>query len=272
MRIPTVSDPDPARVDTARFDEFLAELEAQFPLLHERLELTRIPTHALLFRWAGRAAERPVVLMAHLDVVPVDDGALAAPAVRRDHRRRRDLGPRHPRRQGQPGRDLRGRRDAPRAGLHPGAGRVAVVRLRRGGVRHRRAARRRRAGTPRRAAVVRPRRGRGDRPRGVPRRGRPDRRHRGHREGHHLARAARRGRGGHASTPARMGPTARLARAILRLERSPLPAHTPSRPSSCSGGSPRTRRSRCARCSRTPAGCAPSSPAPCSPPAPRPRR
>jgi carboxypeptidase PM20D1 len=36
------------------------------------------------------------------------------------------------------------------------------------------------------------------------------------------------GRGGHASTPSRMGPTARLARAILRLDREPFPARTPA--------------------------------------------
>ena len=35
------------------------------------------------------------------------------------------------------------------------------------------------------------------------------------------------GRGGHASTPARMGPTARLARAITRLDRSPMPRQPP---------------------------------------------
>jgi carboxypeptidase PM20D1 len=35
------------------------------------------------------------------------------------------------------------------------------------------------------------------------------------------------GRGGHASTPARHGPTARLARAITRLDRHPMPAHVP---------------------------------------------
>jgi len=36
------------------------------------------------------------------------------------------------------------------------------------------------------------------------------------------------GRGGHASTPARNGPTARLARAILRVESSPFPASAPA--------------------------------------------
>ncbi len=35
------------------------------------------------------------------------------------------------------------------------------------------------------------------------------------------------GRGGHASTPARNGPTARLARAILRVDRHPMPASGP---------------------------------------------
>ncbi|MBZ5737845.1 M20/M25/M40 family metallo-hydrolase [Nocardioides mangrovi] len=75
IRIPTVSHRDPGRVDTAAFDAFGAELARQFPLLHERLELTRIDTHGLLFHWAGRSAERPVVLMAHLDVVPVEEDA-----------------------------------------------------------------------------------------------------------------------------------------------------------------------------------------------------
>ncbi len=57
------------------------------------------------------------------------------------------------------------------------------------------------------------------------------------------------GRGGHASTPARMGPTARLARAITRLDRSPMPTQPARRrPSSCSGGSRRTPRSPCGRC------------------------
>jgi len=44
VRIPTVSNRDPALVDTDAFDRLLVELEHQFPLLHERLELTRIPS------------------------------------------------------------------------------------------------------------------------------------------------------------------------------------------------------------------------------------
>ena len=75
VRIPTVSDRDPGRVDTDAFDRLLEELRAQFPRLHEHLELTRIGSHGLLFRWPGRSDTHPVVLMAHLDVVPVDESA-----------------------------------------------------------------------------------------------------------------------------------------------------------------------------------------------------
>ena len=75
VRIPTVSNRDPDLIDVAAFDEFVAELARQFPVLHERLQLTRIDTHGLLFHWAGRSSDRPVVLMAHLDVVPVEEDA-----------------------------------------------------------------------------------------------------------------------------------------------------------------------------------------------------
>ncbi len=75
IRIPTVSHRQPELIDVAAFDRFLDELAGAFPLLHERLELTRIAGHGLLFRWPGRSHDRPVVLMAHLDVVPIDEAA-----------------------------------------------------------------------------------------------------------------------------------------------------------------------------------------------------
>ena len=73
--IPTVSDRDPAKVDAAEFDRFLTEHERLFPRLYAALELTRVGAHGLLFRWPGAGDSRPVVLMAHLDVVPVDESA-----------------------------------------------------------------------------------------------------------------------------------------------------------------------------------------------------
>lgn len=71
IRIPTVSDRDPSRVDAAAFVEFGRELARRYPLLHE-LERTSIAEHGLLVHWPGASDERPVVLMAHLDVVPVE--------------------------------------------------------------------------------------------------------------------------------------------------------------------------------------------------------
>ncbi len=75
IRIPTVSDEDESRIDPGPFVEFVAELERRFPLLHRRLTRHRVLEHSLLFHWEGASSERPVVLMAHIDVVPIDASA-----------------------------------------------------------------------------------------------------------------------------------------------------------------------------------------------------
>ena len=73
IRIPTVSDRDPDHEDRAAFAALLDELRVRFPRLHDACEVERISGDALLVRWVGRTPEAPVVLMAHLDVVPGDD-------------------------------------------------------------------------------------------------------------------------------------------------------------------------------------------------------
>ena len=85
----------------------------RFPLLHDRLELTRVDTHGLLFRWAGASADEA----GGADGAPrrrAGRGDVAAPGLRRRHRRRHHLGPRHARRQGLRRRHLRRGRDAAR--------------------------------------------------------------------------------------------------------------------------------------------------------------
>src|SRR5918995_6670914 len=73
IRLPTVSAELDAR-GIQPFEEFVALLAELYPLVHARLELERITEFGLLFRWAGMtASESPVVLMAHYDVVPVDE-------------------------------------------------------------------------------------------------------------------------------------------------------------------------------------------------------
>src|SRR6476469_5495369 len=75
IRIPTVSHPDESAIDATQFEELARVLAKSFPLLHERLSLVRVREHSLLLRWEGASAADPVVLMAHLDVVPVDETA-----------------------------------------------------------------------------------------------------------------------------------------------------------------------------------------------------
>ena len=70
LRIPTVSHPDESLVDWARFDEFVDALRELYPRTHETLAVERVAGHSLLYRWAGREPGDPVVLMAHMDVVP----------------------------------------------------------------------------------------------------------------------------------------------------------------------------------------------------------
>lgn len=68
--IETVSHRDRSLTDPAPFDLFLAELARLFPRLHTELDVSRVDGHGLLVHWPGAGSEHPVVLMAHLDVVP----------------------------------------------------------------------------------------------------------------------------------------------------------------------------------------------------------
>jgi carboxypeptidase PM20D1 len=71
IRIPTVSSWYRDQEDRGAFDALLSELASRFPRLNAECDVERIAGDALLVRWRGRTPEAPVVLMAHLDVVPV---------------------------------------------------------------------------------------------------------------------------------------------------------------------------------------------------------
>ncbi|KQQ93736.1 hypothetical protein ASF62_05915 [Leifsonia sp. Leaf325] len=78
VQLPTVS----AELETrgkAPFDGVESLLRELYPLVHEHLAFEKITEFGMLYRWAGSggpgagSANEPVILMAHYDVVPVDE-------------------------------------------------------------------------------------------------------------------------------------------------------------------------------------------------------
>lgn len=75
IRIPTISQLDPAQVDGAAFEALHRHLAASYPMAHARLAREVVNGLSLVYTWPGRdPAKPPVLLMAHLDVVPVLPG------------------------------------------------------------------------------------------------------------------------------------------------------------------------------------------------------
>jgi carboxypeptidase PM20D1 len=68
----TVASPGPDPADPAPFEALLGDLAERFPRLHEVAQVVRVATDEVLMRWPGRGGDRPIVLLAHLDVEPVD--------------------------------------------------------------------------------------------------------------------------------------------------------------------------------------------------------
>lgn len=75
IQVKTVSNAD-SKV-FAEFRDVLAEL---FPAIHNTCNRILIYNDALLFKWKGKSDKKPIVLMAHQDVVPADDGNWVYPA------------------------------------------------------------------------------------------------------------------------------------------------------------------------------------------------
>ena len=78
VRIPTISHEDPSEFDAGAFRSLHAYFEAEFPQVHSQLRRETVATHSLLYTWPGSDASlKPILLMGHLDVVPVEPGTEA---------------------------------------------------------------------------------------------------------------------------------------------------------------------------------------------------
>ena len=69
----TVSYSDPSLEDDREFEKLIAKLPGLYPYVYAACTMMRLPDRGLLFRWPGKSEKDPSVMMAHYDVVPVDE-------------------------------------------------------------------------------------------------------------------------------------------------------------------------------------------------------
>ncbi len=75
LRMKTISHQDEAKVDGAAFIAFQRFLEANYPLMHQKLERKIFSKYSLLYKWQGSDPSlKPIVLLGHIDVVPIEPG------------------------------------------------------------------------------------------------------------------------------------------------------------------------------------------------------
>ena len=80
IRCKTVSYYDHSLEDDAEFDKLISLLLGLYPNVFRTCSFDRLPDRALLFRWTGRKHDAPAVMMAHYDVVPVEEENWQKPA------------------------------------------------------------------------------------------------------------------------------------------------------------------------------------------------
>ncbi len=79
VRCKTVSYNDHSLEDEAEFQKLISLLPRLYPNVMETCEFRQLPDRALLLRWPGKNPGDPAVMMAHYDVVPVNEEAWDKP-------------------------------------------------------------------------------------------------------------------------------------------------------------------------------------------------
>ncbi len=73
VRCKTVSDYNHALEDEKEFEKLINMLPELYPNVYQQTTLTTLEDRGLLYLWKGKNHDKPAVLMAHYDVVPVEE-------------------------------------------------------------------------------------------------------------------------------------------------------------------------------------------------------
>ena len=79
IKCKTISYNDPALEDDGEFKKLIAKLPGLYPRVFDVCSFQELPDRAILLRWPGKSESAPTVLMAHYDVVPVDESKWEKP-------------------------------------------------------------------------------------------------------------------------------------------------------------------------------------------------
>ncbi len=79
VRCKTISYNDHKKEDEAEFQKLIDLLPDLYPNVFKTCSFQRLPDRGLLFRWPGKASDAPSVMMAHYDVVPVEEAQWEKP-------------------------------------------------------------------------------------------------------------------------------------------------------------------------------------------------
>ncbi len=73
IKCKTISNVDKSLEDDGEFEKLISLLPGLYPRVFDVCSCNQLPDRALLLRWPGKSSEEPSVMMAHYDVVPVNE-------------------------------------------------------------------------------------------------------------------------------------------------------------------------------------------------------
>lgn len=79
IRCKTVSNADKSIEDPVEFEKLIALLPKLYSNIYPLLEVKTFKNRGILLKWCGKSSEKPSIMMAHYDVVPVDESGWLVP-------------------------------------------------------------------------------------------------------------------------------------------------------------------------------------------------